>query len=118
MALISCPQCARQVSDQAASCPGCGAPATGAPATAPKDSAFYAPYAEFAKTLRTWFVAYGIGAPVILLTNKELWAAVQRSGSASHIAEIFLAGAFLQIFQALLYNRRCGSSTRRKSHGG
>jgi hypothetical protein len=101
MPLIPCGQCGHQVSDQAASCPGCGAPV--APPPAAKEFAFYQPYAEFAKTLRTWFVAYGIGAPVLMLTNKDLWAALQRSGSARSIAEFFLAGAFLQIFQALLY---------------
>jgi hypothetical protein len=73
------------------------------PTTAPKDSALYEPYAEFARTLRTWFVAYGVGAPALLLTNKELWRAVQGSGDARRIAEYFLAGAVVQIIEALLY---------------
>ena len=28
-------------------------------------------YAEYAKTLRSWLVAYGIGGPVLFLTNKD-----------------------------------------------
>lgn len=30
MALISCPECSRQISDQTPSCPGCGYPIAGA----------------------------------------------------------------------------------------
>lgn len=29
MSLISCPECARQISDRALACPGCGYPVTG-----------------------------------------------------------------------------------------
>ena len=32
----------------------------------------YKAYEEHAKTLRTWLVAYGIGAPVVFLTNEQL----------------------------------------------
>ncbi len=35
MALIACPECGRQVSDQAPSCPGCGVRIAGAPQVAP-----------------------------------------------------------------------------------
>jgi len=36
MALISCPECGRQVSDRAVSCPDCGCPISAAPAIAPQ----------------------------------------------------------------------------------
>jgi hypothetical protein len=40
MALITCPECAKEVSDQAASCPNCGTPLkTPAPAEAPAQPA-------------------------------------------------------------------------------
>jgi hypothetical protein len=32
MALIACPECGKQVSTQAATCPACGAPVPGSPA--------------------------------------------------------------------------------------
>lgn len=34
MALITCPECAKSVSDKAPACPGCGAPIAGAPVRA------------------------------------------------------------------------------------
>ncbi len=43
--------------------------------SAPGDG-YYKVYEEYSKTLRTWFVAYGIGAPVLVLNNDELRRAV------------------------------------------
>ena len=41
----------------------------------------YQSYAEHNRILRTWLVAYGIGAPVLILSNDTLWA---RLASAPH----------------------------------
>jgi hypothetical protein len=54
-------------------------------------------YDEFAKTLRTWLVAYGIGGPVLLLTNETVRQAIAKSGAARCIAGTFLLGVGLQV---------------------
>jgi hypothetical protein len=54
-------------------------------------------YGEHAKVLRTWLVAYGIGAPVLLMTNETLAAAVKTSGESRCIALSFISGVVLQV---------------------
>ena len=58
---------------------------------------YYTVYEEYSKTLRTWFVAYGIGAPVLLLNNDELRRAVIASGVTTSRALLFLTGVGLQV---------------------
>jgi hypothetical protein len=65
-------------------------------------SEFYPPYAEFAKNLRTWLVAYGIGGPVVFLSNDTALLALMKSGKFSWIGLLFLIGGALQILSALL----------------
>jgi hypothetical protein len=67
------------------------------------DSEYYPPYAEFAKNLRTWLIAYGIGAPALILSNKSAWDAVKGSGHVAFIGALFLLGVALQLIEALLY---------------
>lgn len=59
-------------------------------------------YAEYNKALRTWFVAFGVGGPVILLTNKDVFTTVKDSGQGYSIAILFMSGAALQIIIALI----------------
>ena len=59
-------------------------------------------YAEYSKTLRTWLVAYGIGAPVLFLTNETLARTFVKSPQARIVAFSFLMGVLLQVFLALL----------------
>jgi hypothetical protein len=59
-------------------------------------------YNEFAKSLRTWFIAYGIGGPVLLLTNEAVQSKIANSGFARCIGLAFLIGVALQVLLALL----------------
>ncbi|MGH7618696.1 MAG: hypothetical protein ACREPM_15860 [Gemmatimonadaceae bacterium] len=59
-------------------------------------------YNEYAKVLRAWFVAYGIGGPVLLLTNAAIGSKIAASGSARPIGSAFLGGVGLQVLLALL----------------
>lgn len=59
-------------------------------------------YSEYSKTLRSWLVAYGIGAPVLFLTNKDVSARVASSGHAVMITSFFLVGVALQIFLSVI----------------
>jgi hypothetical protein len=64
---------------------------------------YYEEYSEYAKTLRTWLVAYGIGGPVILLTQPSLYNKVLASNQGDTLAVVFLCGVVLQVLSALVY---------------
>jgi len=70
---------------------------------APDEAGYYQAYADFAKSLRAWFIAYGIGAPALVLSNKDIWTAVKSSGHFGSIGIFFLAGVTLQVLEAFLY---------------
>ena len=61
---------------------------------------YFRAYQEYSKVLRTGLVAYGIGAPVLLLTNEALAKAIKASGEASTLAVLFLIGGSLQVILA------------------
>jgi len=67
-----------------------------------RETGFYEPYVNFARVLRTWFVAYGIGGPVVLLTGQNVAQAILHGPLARTIGYCFLVGVFFQVFHALL----------------
>lgn len=72
MAIINCPECQRQVSTTAATCPGCGAPVPVAPPVAepgpPPDS--YAPHKKSAVLM----VGVGLASLAFGLMDTHIWA--------------------------------------------
>jgi hypothetical protein len=62
----------------------------------------YNTYEEYAKNLRTWFVAYGIGGPVLLLTQKSISERIAQSGQARYIVYGFLLGVLFQIMLSFI----------------
>jgi len=68
----------------------------------PAAASLFSVYSEFARVLRTWFVAYGIGGPVLLLTNDAVQRKFAASGQAAHITLAFLTGVALQVLLAVL----------------
>jgi hypothetical protein len=67
------------------------------------DGGFYEGYASFAGVLRTWLIAYGIGGPVLLITNENVSKKISASGLSRDIALLFLSGVALQVIVAFLY---------------
>jgi len=67
-----------------------------------ENHAFFDAYCDYARTLRTWLVAYGVGGPVLFLTQERISAAIAASGQGRTIAYLFLLGAFLQICISLI----------------
>lgn len=63
---------------------------------------YYSVYEDYARSLRSWFVAYGVGGPVLLLTNESVREKVARSGEARSIAIFFLMGVALQVCLAAM----------------
>ncbi|UPG88186.1 hypothetical protein L2Y96_12225 [Luteibacter aegosomaticola] len=68
----------------------------------PDPEIYYANYAEYSKTFRAWMVAYGIGGPVVFLTNDKVAKAIGDSGHARGIVFFFLGGVILQVAGALI----------------
>lgn len=63
---------------------------------------YFEDFAEYAKALRTWFVAYGVGGPVLLLTNEGIRERIAASGLSGTIAFCFLLGVALQVLGAVV----------------
>ena len=66
------------------------------------DDDHYEAYTAYAKLLRSWFVAYGIGGPVILLSSDVLRNQVIVSGRAGIIGLLFISGVAFQILIAFV----------------
>ncbi len=77
---------------------------------------YYAAYEQYSKLLRTWLVAYGIGAPVLVLTNENVWTLLRESGGARFIALCFLSGVGLQVFITALNKALMWSSYYAEEH--
>ncbi|MGA9852603.1 MAG: hypothetical protein WBR15_06695 [Gammaproteobacteria bacterium] len=67
------------------------------------DSSFYESYASFSRTLRAWLVAYGVGVPVLLVSQQFIAKAIIKAGTGRLITWLFLAGVAIQVLAALLY---------------
>lgn len=63
---------------------------------------FYAVYSDYSKILRAWFVAYGIGGPVLFLTQDKIADLLIRSGKSDFVVYSFLVGVALQVIIALV----------------
>ena len=71
--------------------------------TTPTETGFYEAYAGFAKTLRTWLVAYGIGVPVLFASQATFATILREKDAAVCIICLFLFGVTLQVVAALLF---------------
>ena len=54
-------------------------------------------YFEYSKTIRIWFVSYGIGAPIVFLTQSNLMEIIISSSLGKDAIDYFLYGVVLQI---------------------
>jgi hypothetical protein len=74
-----------------------------APTPDKEETGFYEPYSFLARTVRTWFIAYGIGAPVLLFSNAEAWRLLMAKGVAGTVVKLFLAGVGLQVLTSIVF---------------
>lgn len=58
---------------------------------------FYDAYVHHSNQLRVWFVAYGIGGPVLIVTNVELWRTLAPTWPGKIAVVLFLLGVVSQI---------------------
>ncbi len=72
--------------------------------TPPADEGgFYDAYSSFSTSLRSWLIAYGIGAPVLFASQAAFSRVLDRSDLTVPILTMFLVGVSLQIVMALIY---------------
>jgi hypothetical protein len=62
----------------------------------------YKAYEEYSKTLRTWFVAYGVGAPLLLMTNDKLSAKIAAAPEAPYLVAAYCIGVGVQVLLAVV----------------
>ncbi len=62
---------------------------------------YYQNYAEYNRTLRAWFVVFGVGGPATLIVNKELTDRLAQTGALRYVVAMFLVGAAAQVLIAL-----------------
>jgi len=67
-------------------------------------STYYQPYKDATITLRAWLAAYGIGAPVLILSQEYVSSKIDLEGNGECIAVAFLAGLAIQ-GMFLLFNK-------------
>lgn len=65
-----------------------------------QDSGHFDAYSQHSAVLRTWLVAYGIGAPALILSQDRIWTELSSAGVLADVAAFFLLGVFLQVFLA------------------
>lgn len=65
-------------------------------------SEMYKAYEEYAKTLRTWFVAFGVGAPVLLMTNEALAKRIAAAPGLRQLLAAYCLGVAAQVIVAVL----------------
>jgi hypothetical protein len=58
---------------------------------------------RYEKMLRTWFVAYGIGGPILFMIQASLRAKLVAAPNGWLIGILFLAGLAVQVFESFLY---------------
>lgn len=81
MALITCNECGRQISDRASSCPGCGAPVVGQSASPARQPVIDTGTAKTAVTgLAAWLVAPWIGRTIFAIAALIFLGYVLTSG--------------------------------------
>lgn len=68
-----------------------------------KEDVYGEAFDRYEKMLRTWFVAYGIGGPVLFLTQETLRKAFVAAPNAPTIGILFLLGLLAQVLESFLY---------------
>lgn len=58
---------------------------------------YYKACCEHSKSLRTWLVAYGIGAPALFISHPSILSTLSNVGKARLVGLLFLCGLTLQV---------------------
>jgi hypothetical protein len=91
-----------------------GPPVAPTPLPTPSESeaeGFYKVYEEHAKALRTWLVAYGVGGPVLFLTNPIAQERLAKSGQPALSRCSFSPVLRFRSCSQRSIRRSCGAAT-------
>jgi len=73
-------------------------------------------FSRYERLLRNWFIAYGIGAPILLLTQNSLRDKFLASPDRWCIGILFLIGIAFQVFENWLYKMTTWYQYRGEAH--
>jgi len=68
-----------------------------------EQGSYFDAYSHFARTLRLWFIAYGVGAPIAICSSDRLLDAVVAARSLNPVVPLFFAGIAVQIMMAMIW---------------
>ncbi len=68
-----------------------------------KEDVYGESFSMYEKMLRTWLVAYGVGGPVLFMTQKDLRQALVTAPDGRTIGVLFLLGVLAQVLESFLY---------------
>jgi len=63
---------------------------------------YFGNYADYSRTLRAWLVAYGVGGPVLFMTNEKVSEKIAKSGEAHLIISLFLIAVAVQVIGSFI----------------
>ncbi len=66
-------------------------------------SEYFEPYRHYSQVLRAWLVGFGVGVPILLISQSEIVTPVISSEKSLIIFGLFLLGVSAQVLVALLY---------------
>ena len=64
---------------------------------------YFEPYSHFARTLRIWFIAYGVGAPIAIFSNDTILQKLMAARVVQPAIWYFFAGIAIQIVMAMMW---------------
>ena len=67
-----------------------------------QDEVFLRLYIDYAKILRTWLVAFGVGGPVLFFTAERISDQIKCSGQTKTIVVLFLIGVACQVLNTFI----------------
>ena len=66
-------------------------------------SDYYEPYKGFDTSLKTWLIAYGIGAPILFISQETTMVAIKNYEHSHALVFLFLGGVLLQTLESFIY---------------
>ena len=66
------------------------------------DFGYYDVYSEYSRSIRAWFVGYGVGLPALLINNKDIVQKLSEQNQIHFVMSCITVGLLLQIFLVIL----------------
>ena len=70
---------------------------------ASEKAGYFEPYSHFARALRIWFIAYGVGAPIAVFSSDIILQKLMATRALGPAVWRFLVGIAIQIVMAMVW---------------